>query len=57
MSRNLKIGDKVEKVSGDYAFTGFIVAKFTKRSGEIRFVVENPDGILHIFSERNLMKL
>ena len=57
MMRNLKIGDRVEKVSGDYSFEGIIVAKFNKLGGEIRFVVENKDGILHIFSEKNLVKI
>lgn len=55
--RDLRVGDRVEKVSGDYEFVGFIVAKFNKRNGLIRFVVENDQGILHIFSEKNLSKV
>ena len=50
----LKEGDRVEKEGGDYRFEGIIVSKFQKTSGATRFVVENQDGILHIFSEKNL---
>jgi hypothetical protein len=50
----MKIGDLVVKLRGDYIFEGVVVAKFKKRSGAVRFVVENNDGILHIFSEANL---
>ena len=49
-----KIGDKVEKISGDYKFEGVVVAIFYKLSGLNRIVVENGDGILHIFSDKNL---
>lgn len=52
-----KIGDTVKKVTGDYFFMGIVVASFTKLDGKIRVVVENPDGILHIFSEANLNKV
>jgi len=52
----MKEGDKVIKVAGDYTFSGIIVAKFKKKSGAIRYVVENNDGILHIFSEKNLSR-
>lgn len=52
-----EIGDKVEKVGGDYSFVGFIVAKFKKlSSGLTRFVVEDDRGVLHIYSEKNLQK-
>lgn len=50
----MKIGDKVSKVTGDYNFEGVVVAVFQKLSGATRYVVENQDGILHIFSEKNL---
>lgn len=53
----MSIGDKVTKVTGDYKFQGVIVAKFTKLDGKVRYVVENVDGILHIFSEKNLALL
>ena len=51
-------GDKVEKIVGDYIFRGEVVARFRKiRSAEVRYVVENQDGILHIFSARQLRKI
>lgn len=50
----LSVGARVEKRGGDYTFEGVVVAAFHKRGGEIRFVVENDAGILHIFSEKNL---
>jgi hypothetical protein len=49
-----KVGDKVKKVTGDYKFEGTVVAAFEKLSGKPRYVVENEDGILHIFSDKNL---
>lgn len=52
----LKVGDLVTKNAGDYIFSGRIVAIFTKMSGNVRVVVENQDGVLHIFSELNLQK-
>ena len=48
-----KLGDAVEKVTGDYRFRGQVRAAFTKTNGQLRYVVENDDGILHIFSESN----
>ncbi len=51
-----KVGDKVSKVGGDYTFDGEVRAVFTKVSGKIRLVVEDDRGILHIFSEANLIK-
>lgn len=53
-TQRFKLGDRVIKSKGDYTFTGEIRAAFTKASGAIRYVVENPDGILHIFSDSNL---
>lgn len=53
--RPLEVNDYVEKVGGDYTFRGFVVAMFNKRrSGAVRYVVENDDGVLHIFSEAQL---
>lgn len=50
-----KIGDKVEKIGGDYTFEGVVVSAFVKRNGyKIRYVVEDDRGILHIYSDRNL---
>ena len=48
------VGDLVEKVGGDYTFSGQVVAVFEKISGQVRIVVEDDRGILHIFSEKNL---
>lgn len=52
-----KIGDKVEKCTGDYHLTGVVVAAFTTLSGKERFVVEHSPiapGMLHIYSTQNL---
>jgi hypothetical protein len=53
----LKIGDKVEKVGGDYTFVGIVVAAFKKLSGVERFVVEDDRGVLHVYSQKILRKL
>lgn len=50
----MNVGDMVEKIGGDYYFKGTIVAVFKKLSGKIRVVVDNEDGILHVFSENQL---
>jgi len=57
----MKIGDRVEKVSG-YKYPGVIVAKFYKiNSTDERFVVECTEfavfGMLHIFNESQLRKV
>lgn len=51
---NFKVGDKVEKVGGDYTFVGYIVAVFPKLSGAIRLVVEDDRGVLHVYSQKIL---
>jgi hypothetical protein len=48
------VGDRVEKVGGDYTFAGVVVAAFTKLSGQVRYVVEDDRGVLFIFSDKNL---
>jgi hypothetical protein len=53
----LLVGDRVEKIGGDYTFRGVVVAVFCKRSGVVRVVVENDDGILHIFSPGQLCEV
>lgn len=50
----MQVGDKVEKVGGDYTFTGVVVTVFTKLSGLTRYVVEDDRGVLHIYSDKNL---
>lgn len=52
----LSIGDKVQKVGGDYRFEGTVVSIFNKKSGVIRLVVEDERGLLFIFNENNLIK-
>jgi hypothetical protein len=49
------VGDHVTKTSGDYRFDGVVVAAFVKLDGRSwRYVVENRDGVLHIFSGKQL---
>lgn len=58
MAEELKVffvGQRVKKIDGDYVFFGTIRAVFLKGSGAQRYVVENADGILHIFSSKNLL--
>ncbi len=47
-----KVGDVVEKILG-YRFPGVVVATFSKRDGQERYVVEctatGAEGMLHIF--------
>ena len=49
-----KAGDVVIKSGGDYSFTGVVICAFTKLSGQVRYCVENAEGIVHIFSEKQL---
>ncbi len=53
----MKVGDLVIKKKGDYVFQGPIVTVFKKLSGAERVVVENQDGILHIFNPSILSPL
>lgn len=50
-------GDHVEKVGGDYTFVGVVVAAFPKLSGQVRYVVEDDRGVLHIYSAKNLRRV
>lgn len=47
-------GDPVIKRRGDYVFEGVVLAAFRKRSGSPRYVVENSDGIVHVFNHEQL---
>jgi len=49
-----EVGDPVQKTKGDYTFYGWVVSTFKKRTGTKRIVVENAEGILHIFNEDQL---
>lgn len=46
--------ENVVKTGGDYSFEGVVVARFHKLNGKERVVVENSDGILHIFNPTQL---
>lgn len=48
------IGDPVRKIGGDYSIDGWIAAIVTKRSGAIRYVVEDERGMLLIYSAAQL---
>jgi hypothetical protein len=51
-----KIGDRVYKIVG-YKFPGTVVSVFETTTGKVRLVVEMDNyGLLHIFSEENLIK-
>ena len=50
-----KVGDNVAKTGGDYRFDGTVVAVFNKTTGHTRYVVEDDRGVLHIYSNKNLM--
>ena len=50
------IGDSVQKIGGDYSFSGIIVSVFAKLSGVWRYVVEDDRGVLHIYSAKNLCR-
>ena len=46
------IGHRVSKRSGDYEFDGEIVAVIPKRSGAIRYAVEDDRGLLLVMNAR-----
>ena len=50
-----RVGDSVAKTGGDYTYRGVVVAVVTKRSGLVRYVVENDDGMLFIFRREQLV--
>lgn len=51
-----EIGEPVAKVGGDYRFDGWVVGHMWKRSGELRYAVEDDRGVLHIFNERQICR-
>jgi hypothetical protein len=51
-----ELKDFVYKKGGDYTYEGYIVGVITKKSGQIRYVVENDKGMLFIFSKVQLCK-
>jgi len=56
----MDVGDLVKKTSGDYTYSGFVVAKFHKLGatgaldGPVRFVVQDARGLLMIMSDSQL---
>lgn len=57
LNAKYQIGDLVEKTGGDYSYRGWVVGVVVKRSGVLRYVVENDDGMLFIFNEKALEKV
>ncbi len=53
MMPELRVGDPVSKPIG-YRFDGIVLAVFPNLSGAMRYVVENEDGIIHIFNRNQL---
>ena len=51
------IGDTIEKTGGDYRFRGVVVSVFAKRSGVVRIVAENDDGLLFIFNPSQVRRV
>lgn len=51
-----EVGDKAEKSVGDYDFSGTIIGKSTKLSGQVRYDLEDEKGSIHIFSGKQLRK-
>jgi hypothetical protein len=49
-STKFRYRDPVRKVKG-YKFDGSVVAAFKTLAGHVRIVVDNGDGLLHIFNE------
>ncbi len=57
-STEFKVGDKVEKVTGEYRIKGEVRAVFTKKDGVTRLVVEHEaeggGSFLHVYGSTNL---
>jgi hypothetical protein len=53
----VEVGDQVIKDGGDYVFEGVIIAVFKKRSGAIRFAVEDDRGLVMIMNSQQLKKV
>lgn len=57
MSEEIKVGDQVQRVNSDYRFIGTVVSKFTKTTGQTRYVVEDDRGVLFIWRLDNMEKV
>lgn len=53
---DVRVGDPVEKNSGDYTFCGVVRSVFAKGSGAVRVVVEDERGLLFIFNPGQLTR-
>lgn len=53
----MALGDYVRKDSGDYTYEGWVVGVIHKRSGAVRYVVENSTGMLSIFNDKQLKRM
>lgn len=49
------VGDLVGKPDGDYRFNGVVIGVSVKRSGEVRYTVEDDRGTVHVFSAKQLV--
>jgi hypothetical protein len=50
-----EVGDRVIKDGGDYTFEGTVIAVFKKRSGAIRFAVEDDRGVVMIMNPQQVV--
>lgn len=50
----IEVGTKVHKRTGDYEFDGEVVAIIPKKSGAIRYAVEDDRGLLLVMNERQI---
>jgi hypothetical protein len=51
---DFRIGDTVEKYTGDYQLSGVVRAAFYTGAGKARYVIEHFPGFLHIYSGAQL---
>ena len=67
MAAKFKKHNLVKKTTGDYLFEGYVIAVMEKiaihsfgvrhgfsETDKIRYAVQNPQGLIHIFSENQL---
>ncbi len=52
-----RVGDRVEKVTGEYPLPGVIVSLFTTTLQYIRVVVEYEPGILSIYTLKDIRRI